>query len=92
MIKVKKVAMLPDLFIAVTYDNGEQRYFRSKSNEMVVNSLNGKAHNHLGLSQMTPGFYWIGEQPQVENDRYFTINGQRYDGDDIYVTGLKHLH
>lgn len=58
MVKVKKVAMLPNLFISVTYDNGEQRYFRSKSNEMEVNSL----------------------------------NGQRYDGDEIYVTGQKHLH
>lgn len=92
MVKVKKVAMLPNLFISVTYDNGEQRYFRSKSNEMEVNSLNGRARNHAGLSQMTPGFYWIGEQPTIEAGRYFTMNGQRYDGDEIYVTGQKHLY
>lgn len=87
---ISEVNLLPNLFIAINYQNGITKYVRSTFNQNEVTSLRQGIHNGFGATQLTPGYYWIGSEIKINEDNTFTVNGEQYDGNHLYREGLNH--
>lgn len=83
---VKSVLLLPNFYLRVNYDNNQTRFYKSKLYYMETHIFQ---QPHLGLTTLTPSWYWIGSDIKLLNDNQFTVNGTVYDGNEIYGSKVK---
>lgn len=88
---VTQVKLLPNLFLAVSYQDGQVKYVRSQINPAEQSVLPKGWPKHLGGSPLTPSYYWLGSQIELNTDNTFSVNGQLYDGCQIYQVGRRTL-
>ncbi|GEO46617.1 hypothetical protein [Companilactobacillus kimchii] len=84
--RVKSVLLLPNFYLRVNYDNGQVRFSKSKMYYMETHVFQ---RPHLGLTSLTPGWYWIGSDIKLLDDNKFSVNDAIYDGNEIYGSRVK---
>ena len=84
--RVKSVLLLPNFYLRVNYDNGQVRFSKSKMYYMETHVFQ---RPHLGLTSLTPGWYWIGSDIKLLDNNKFSVNDAIYDGNEIYGSKVK---
>ena len=84
--RVKSVLLLPNFYLRVNYDNGQVRFSKSKMYYMETHVFQ---RPHLGLTSLTPGWYWIGSDIKLLDNNKFSVNDAIYDGNEIYGIKVK---
>ncbi|WP_461225525.1 hypothetical protein [Lacticaseibacillus suihuaensis] len=89
--RVNRVAMLPNLFLRVTYQDGAVRYVRSPVNKQIAAGASRKvtAKTLGAMMQTSAASYIPANAIDINPDNTFTVNAVDYDGDDLYRNGRR---
>ncbi|WP_225046487.1 hypothetical protein [Lacticaseibacillus kribbianus] len=89
--RIDSVAMLPNLFLRVTYKDGEVRYVRSPVNKQIAAGASRKVTaKSLGdMMQASAASYIPANAIDINPDNTFAVNSVDYDGDDLYRNGRR---
>ncbi|WP_179395818.1 hypothetical protein [Lacticaseibacillus absianus] len=84
---VKSVQMLQNLFLLVTFEDGEKRYVRSPVSAQMV--ARGRQRKWGELLQVGAANYVGGNAIQLKADNVFAVNQVEYDGNALYRDGRR---
>ncbi|WP_125705999.1 hypothetical protein [Lacticaseibacillus daqingensis] len=89
--RIDTVQMLPNLFLRVTFEDGQTRYVRSAVNEQMAVGVSRQVSKKTwgGMMQVSPANYVGANAIAIRDDNTFSVNHTDYDGDDLYRRGRR---